>query len=167
MRNTKKCLLWITTILKELNIPFQISGGLAARAYGSTRELADIDIDIPENYFEILKDHVNQYIIFGPDNFKDENWGLLLMTLNYEEQEIDLGGAYQTKVRRSLNSKWHPIAVDFSKSIILDVLGLKLPVIPKHDLLAYKKILSRPVDIADINELSGTESTIILPMSEK
>jgi len=155
MRNTKKSLLWITGILKELNIPFQIAGGLAAKAYGSTRKLADIDIDIPENCFELLKNHVNKYIIFGPDNFKDENWDLLLMSLNHYGQEIDLSGAYQTKIRHPLNSKWHPIITDFSKSITLDILGLKLPVIPKNDLLHYKKILSRPVDIADINELSS------------
>lgn len=156
MCNTKKSLLWITNILKELDIPFQIAGGLAAIAYGAARELADIDIDIPEDQFEKLKIHVSEFITFGPTHHTDEYWDLWLMTLNHYGQEIDLSGAYQTKIRHSLHSKWHPLEIDFSKAITLDVLGLKLPVIPRDDLLAYKKILGRAVDLEDIKEINAS-----------
>lgn len=48
MKNAKAALIWIADILKKQQIRFQISGGLAAIAYGANRPLADIDIDIPE-----------------------------------------------------------------------------------------------------------------------
>lgn len=37
---------------------------------------------------------------------------------------------------------------------------LQLPVIPKHSLISYKKILVRPEDIIDINEILNHENRI-------
>jgi hypothetical protein len=153
MRDTRASLRWITDILQELNIPFQIAGGLAANAYGATRELADIDIDIPEDNFELIKDKVSDYIIFGPSHLKTTSWDLMLITLNHHGQEIDLSGAYHTKIFNPSSGSWHELYTDFSKSIQMELYGVKVPVIPREDLLAYKKILSRPVDIADVDEI--------------
>jgi len=153
MHNAKKALIWITTILKNHGIAFQITGGLAARVYGSTRELVDIDIDIPENDFDKIKDEVTPFIVFGPDYFKSEHWDLFLMTLNYHGQEIDLSGAYQTKIYDHKNKRWVTLTTDFSKVNSMNIDGLKLPVIERRELIAYKKILSRPVDLLDLEYL--------------
>jgi hypothetical protein len=136
MNNTKKALIWITNILKNHAISFQITGGLAARVYGSTRELIDIDIDIPENDFEKIKEEVKPFIIFGPSHFKSENWDLFLMTLNYHGQEIDLSGAENTKIYDNKNKAWVEILTDFSKVRYMDIEGLTLPVIEREALMA-------------------------------
>lgn len=44
--NHKKVLKQVALKLKENNIQFQISGGLAAITYGAKRPLYDIDIDV-------------------------------------------------------------------------------------------------------------------------
>src|SRR5438105_4727830 len=118
-RNTRASLVWITNILRELNIPFQISGGLAAQAHGATRELWDIDI--PENKFEILKESVRDYIIFGPTHIQEKPWDLELMTMKHYGQYIDLSGAYQVKIFNQITGDWHKIPVDFSKSITIEI----------------------------------------------
>ncbi len=41
----KKTLKWIIGIFTKHKIPFVVSGGLAARAYGSVRKLRDFDFD--------------------------------------------------------------------------------------------------------------------------
>jgi len=153
MNTAKEALAWITNILKNHSISFQITGGLAARAYGSTRKLIDIDIDISENDFDKIKDEVMPFIVFGPDYFKSEHWDLLLMTLNYHGQEIDLSGAYQTKIYDHKNKRWVSLTTDFSKVNSMNIDGLKLPVIERRELIAYKKILSRPVDLLDLEYL--------------
>lgn len=153
MRDIKNSLIWITELLKSLDIPFQLAGGLAARAYGATRELYDIDIDIPEAKFELLHPHVNPYITYGPEIYADKNWHVLLMTLNHHNQIIDLGGAHKTKIRQSESDEWHLLNTDFSTVIEQEIFGLNLPIISRADLLSYKKVLSRPVDREDINEI--------------
>ena len=54
MKDTEGALKWIVKILRDHNIPFQISGGFAARIYGSKRELADIDIDVATDRLDEL-----------------------------------------------------------------------------------------------------------------
>jgi len=153
MDNTKEALIWITNILKKHNIPFQITGGLAVLAYGSTRQLADIDIDIPEESFVKIRNEVSSYISFGPDQYKSECWDLFLMTLNYHGQEIDLSGAYSTKIYNKRDNIWVKIITDFLNVNYVNIYGIKLPVIGRHELMAYKKILARPVDLLDVEYL--------------
>jgi hypothetical protein len=78
LNDSHLALQWITNIIKKHNIPYQIAGGLAVRAYGSTRHLMDIDIDIPEQDFKNIIDDVRDFIAFGPDRFKSDTWDLYL-----------------------------------------------------------------------------------------
>lgn len=150
MNASESALVWITDIIKKHHIPYQIAGGLAVRAYGSTRPLMDIDIDIPEDDFDKILEDVREHITFGPDWFKSDTWQLYLMTLNYQGQEIDICGAYRTKIYNKLCGTWDKIITDFSKVTYIEFEGLKLPVIPRDELIAYKKILARPVDWLDL-----------------
>jgi len=150
MNASKSALEWITGIIKKHNIPYQIAGGLAVRAYGSTRPLMDIDIDIPEDDFDKILEDVREFITFGPDRFNDEIWSLYLMTLNYHGQEIDICGAHRSKIYNRLCGSWDNIITDFSKVNYIEINGLQLPVIPREELIAYKKVLTRPVDWLDL-----------------
>lgn len=47
-------LAWIAGRLRELEVPFQVVGGLAALAHGASRDLADIDVYVPEGALERL-----------------------------------------------------------------------------------------------------------------
>ncbi len=153
MSNVKEALIWITNIIKKHDIPFQIAGGLAVQAYGSVRKLIDIDIDIPEEAFEKIKNEVSSFIVFGPNQFKDQNWDLFLMTLDYQGQEIDLSGAYNTKIYDKTKQYWVKITTDFSRAQYKNIYGVSLPVIAREELIAYKKILGRPVDLLDVEYL--------------
>ena len=83
MKKTEEAFKWIVGILKGHGVPFKITGGFAARLYGSDRPLADIDIDILNEKFDEVLPAVNDYIIWGPGRLLDNNWDLLLMTLRF------------------------------------------------------------------------------------
>ena len=80
-------LQWITDYLHRHQIPYLITGGLAAIAYGSTRPLADIDLYVPEDYFHQITIFSKDYIIEGPARYRDDNWDLNLVELEYQEQK--------------------------------------------------------------------------------
>ena len=154
MKDTEKALLWIVSILNNKKIPFQISGGFAAKIYGSPRELNDIDIDILDENFPDIFEDVKQYIIYGPENYKDEKWDALLMTLNYEGQDIDITGTTNGKISNKDKSVWLQYPCDFNKVIYKEVFGITVPVIPKEDLINYKRELDGEHQLIDIEAIS-------------
>jgi hypothetical protein len=153
MKNTKAALSWIVDILNKKQIPYQITGGFAARLYGSDRALADLDFDIPEDRFADILPEVKQYVIFGPKQYKNDHWDLLVMTLEYEGQEIDIAGAYEGKLFDSAVGKWVLLPFDLSKAIPKEAFGMTVSVIPRDDLIEYKKKLGRAVDQEDVKNL--------------
>lgn len=138
------------SILTHHQIPFQVTGGLAAHLYGGKRPLLDIDLDIPEESFELILEEVRPYLVFGPELHQGDIWKVELMTLNYEGQDIDLGGAYKTQIFNSQTGAWLDSPADFSKVRMMEISGLKIPVVDAEDLIRYKKILSRTEDLEDV-----------------
>lgn len=149
-RDTIAALRWITDILHTKKIPFQITGGLAAIVYGSHRELADIDLDVPEEYFDSLVPDIQQYLLFGPEDFRDEHWDLRLMTLEYQGQLIDIGGASHAKIFDRKKGMWVNIVANVAAAETQTIFDISLPFVPKQDLLWYKSILDRDVDREDV-----------------
>lgn len=145
-----KALKWIVDILKKHSIQYQISGGFAAHLYSAQRPVNDIDIDFPEDKFDNIYDEIKEFITFGPAHYKDERWDLKLVTLNFHGQEIDIGGAYTTKIYDDTLNTWVSVPVDFSKAQTLNIQGMKVSVIDLHDLIEYKKLLSGTHQMNDI-----------------
>ena len=153
MKKTEEAFKWIIGILKGHGVPFKITGGFAARLYGSDRPLADIDIDILNEKFDEVLPEVNDYIIWGPERLLDNNWDLLLMTLQYGGQKIDICGA-EGKLRNHKTGEWKNFTTDFSKSETKEVYGILVPVITREDLIEYKQVLGRDVDRQDVEALT-------------
>lgn len=152
---TINALKWIVEILNSKNIPYQISGGFAAKMYGSGRLLNDIDIDIPEERFKDILEEVKPYIIFRPEHINDGKWDMELMTLNFKGQEIDIGGAYEAKVSNKDRTKWIPIPVDFSKVNRIELEGILVNFISPKDLIEYKQHLDGEHQLQDIKAVES------------
>jgi len=140
----KMGLEWILGIIRENNIDYQITGGLAAHLYGSEREVYDIDIEVYDIDVYKLADYCREYVIYGPERYMDENFDLLLMTLDFGGQYIDICGIETMYIRGELQG------VDLSTSVEVD--GMK--VVLKSDLIEYKRLLGREVDLVDISNIA-------------
>jgi hypothetical protein len=155
VKNTEGAFRWIVGILRTRQIPFRITGGLAAQQYGATRPLADIDIDIPSEKFEAILPAVKDYITWGPERYSDENWNLHLMTLTYEGQEIDIAGASDAKIYDVDSKSWISYPADLSQVEPYSVYGCRVPIISRRILINYKKQLGRGVDLSDVREIES------------
>lgn len=152
MKKTKEALHRIVWLLRAHHIPFQITGGFAANIYWSKRPLADIDIDLPDKYiFDILPE-VKKYVIYGPEHYHDGKFDMLLATLKYKWQEIDLGGCSDEQIYNKKHKHWENLQTNFKKITRKKVFGLMLPIIPKEELIKYKsKNLEHADDILAIS----------------
>jgi hypothetical protein len=139
----KNSLDWIINKLSDID--YQITGGLAANLYGSGREVYDIDIEVSDLDVWRLGFLCEDYIVYGPSRYVDEHFDLLLMTLKYMDQLIDVCGIDNMSIRGERQN------IDLSSAVDIGdyrVVGL-------GDLIAYKKLLGRDVDLIDIKYLSS------------
>jgi len=152
-RKTKEAFTWIVSLLRKHDIQFRISGGFAANIYGSNRPLADIDIEISDDRVLEIQKEVKNYIIYGPKRYKDLEFDLLLMTLKFRGQEIDLCGIDSLKLFNKKTRKWAKESINLSNVTRKKVYDYIVPVIPLKNLITYKKKISRDVDIQDVNAI--------------
>ncbi len=154
-KKTEKALRWILGILKKHKSPYLITGGFAAKLYGATRGLEDIDLEIPHDKFQEIIEEVRPYILLGPERFQDDNWGLIgvYVKLEYEGQKMDICDGNSLKITDHKTEKTVVNGIDFSKSTQKEVFGIKVSVIPKDILIRYKSVLGRDVDKVDIEQI--------------
>lgn len=153
MRKTREAFMWIVGILEKYDVPYRISGGFAARVYGAKRRLADIDIEIPDRRFKEILPEINKYIKEGPKRFKDKQMNTYGLSMEYKKQVIDLSGTGSEVLFDSLKKKWVKSKIDLSKVAKKKVYGKVVNVIRKKDLIAYKNMIRRDVDILDIEAI--------------
>jgi hypothetical protein len=155
-------LRWIIEICERRGIPLRITGGLAAKVYGSSRVLHDIDIDIPDEYLGLLSADVEQYYTMPLQHYKDAKWNLRLMTLDYQGQEIDVGGSQQWIANHQGN--WIKIPICFDNLQYHQIGELIMPIINPHDLIAYKQYLDGEHQQIDIQAIQATLKARTSPM---
>ena len=152
--DTERAFHWILDILAKHRVPYQVTGGMAAKIYGSNRPLLDIDIDIPEDRFAEIVVDLQPYIQLGPKMWRGEGFKVYLITLRYKGQDIDIGGAYRTQIWNRAEKRWVPCTTDLNRYSMKLVLGRRVRVIRKDDLIAYKSMLDRRVDRVDLGHLA-------------
>jgi hypothetical protein len=153
-KSTESAFKWIVGLLRENKIPFQLSGGFAARLYGANRPLYDIDIEVQDQYFDKLFPFVKDYVIYGPQRYKDSTFDVLLMTLKYDGQEIDISGCESDKLYNHDTKQWESCDTKINDVVEKKVYGLIVPVIKWQDLVEYKKKIRRPTDLEDVQAIT-------------
>jgi hypothetical protein len=153
--NIRKAFRWIVTILKERDIPFQVSGGFAAKLYGSERDLLDIDIDVHDKSIDELAPLLEEYAVFGPALYVEEGFKIKLLRLKYEGVQIDLGGSDSAELYDNDKGEYVKCDTDYFSFELLDFFDIKVPVVKKDDLITYKQQLARACDIIDLKFLKA------------
>lgn len=148
MRDTAKSFHWIVSLLGRHQVPFVITGGLAAKIYGSPRALNDIDLDIPSAAFDLIAPEVASFATYGPARYTGTKWDLPLITLDHEGQEVDIGAADDTRIHDG--AQWVEIPSGLDDAWQMELFGLTVPVIAPQKLIAYKSMLDGDHQLVDI-----------------
>lgn len=151
-----KALHWITDVLDQHSIPYQITGGLAAIAHGATRPLVDIDINMPIKEYGKIQSIIGPFSDDGIEDINHEVWQLKLVCLRYDGQVIELCDSDNMRYCGT-DGNWRNLETDFSKSVMRKVYGVIVPVMPRDQLIAYKTQLDRDVDRIDIYQMMKSE----------
>ena len=149
----KRAFNWIIDILESNNIPYLICGGLAAIAYGSVRELNDIDIYVSKCHYKQVSDQGGKFITFGPERYEDKFWSVDYVQFTYAGQKIEVGSDDNIRIFNSMNNCWEKEIMDFSQYSREILFERDVKIMKKNDLIAYKNKLGRTVDQEDIRQI--------------
>lgn len=67
---------WIVGFLRDMNIPFLICGGLAAKGYGSERDLNDIDLFVSGEHFSSVVQAGQEFVSKAAAHRQKEGWDI-------------------------------------------------------------------------------------------
>ncbi len=148
-----RALRWITDILHRRAVPYQITGGLAAKVYGSKRTLNDIDIEVPDARIVDIIEDIRQWIVLGPELYRDERWNVALVMLQYHGQEIDVCGSDGVTICDARTGHWISCASDLSLAEHHKIDDMIVPVMPPHFLATYKRMLVGSHQLIDIEAI--------------
>lgn len=76
------------------------------------------------------------------------------MTLEYQGQRIEIGGADGARYFDRRAGQWREAGIRFDASTERTIFGIVLPVMPLDQLLGYKRQLDREVDRQDVAEMA-------------
>mgnify|MGYP001591934445 FL=1 len=153
-KNAPEALKWIVDILRKNKIPFRISGGLAVRAYGSKRDLVDIDIEIRDKDFEKILPFIKKFKYVGPNKYRDDEWDTIGLAIDYKGQSVEFCGADSQKIFNKNTKIWERLESDLNDFENKIVFGIEVPIIPKKELIKYKSKIRIRVDLVDVEFLT-------------
>jgi len=130
-------------------------GGLAARAFGATRDLVDLDFYVPEAALPDLARVLAPRDRVVPTRVQSAHWDVTVLVLEIMGCRVELGAAEDAKWREARTGRWCPAGIDFTRAEIHTVLSVPTPTMPRDDLIAYKTALARDVDLLDLHDLTG------------
>jgi hypothetical protein len=159
---TINALRWIISILNKHNIPYRIGGGFAAHIYGSNRKVNDIDFSLSGEYFPIIVSETKDYITSGPKHYLNAKWDCDTLSLNYNDQEIDMTDIDTLRMSNKEQDKWFQTKDYFRKyeTVHIEFQGMTIQLIDPRDLVAYKKELADENHMYQMSDVEAVEKYI-------
>jgi hypothetical protein len=158
-RDLSDALSWLSELLTDLDLPYQVVGGVAATCHGATRPLADIDLYVSdEAALDRLAAASGAHLVQPPRHHHDEHWDLTFLKLERGGFQIEAAAAASAKVWDGRVEAWKPAGIRFDRSEDREIAGVVVPIMPRGQLMDYKGGLGREVDRLDLEEMGRAHS---------
>ena len=151
-----KALAWIVGVLDRHGVPYQVVGGLAARAYGATRPIFDIDLYVPFDQAREALEEISPHVVWGPEHHADEEWDLTFLKADFGGQRVELGDSSgDPKFSERETGRWVAQRIDYAAGVRVELIEVRAWVMPEAELVRYKLLLGREVDLEDVGGILG------------
>ncbi|MEX2472491.1 MAG: hypothetical protein WEA34_09945 [Gemmatimonadota bacterium] len=94
--------------------------------------------------------------VWGPEHFRDENWDLTFAKLEKHGVQIELAEAEGARYYSPSAGRWLNQDIVFNASEKRVAFGVELEIMPKDQLVEYKRALDRAVDRLDLAEIADS-----------
>lgn len=154
--NHRRALLALLAVLQHHAIPYQFTGGLAGNIHGSRWPLHDIDIDAARADIPTLIGALDSLVLRPFSRFVDEEFDLYLATIQIAGVEVDISQVEEAFVYA--HGERMPLTTDLRRAEIRSFEDHMVSVQPLDDLIAYKEMIGRTQDLADLRRLQKQQS---------
>lgn len=148
----RDALITLVDALRDAGVPFQATGGLAGNLHGSQWPLHDLDFDVPRAALPVVAARFRGAVVAGPAPYRDAEFALELLTLRIGTVEADLAAADSIRLIDP-SGREHLAPTDLSAAVPRVFEGRVIPTMPLASLIAYKRIIGRRADLADLERL--------------
>jgi hypothetical protein len=149
-----RCLL---DILEEAGACYQFTGGFAGNLHGSGWPLHDLDVDVAQADIARVAELLRPYTTRPLGLYLDPEFELQLLRAEIAGVEIDVSQAEEAYARAG--GRRVPLGTTLLHRERVRVLGREVWVQPLAELIAYKELIGRSADVADLRALPGSGAT--------
>ncbi|WP_201262719.1 nucleotidyl transferase AbiEii/AbiGii toxin family protein [Deinococcus aerius] len=137
-------------LLNERQVRYVVAGGFAIAAHGTPRYTKDLDV-----WVEVSPENAER-LLLALDDFGMASLGLtsadleerdMVLQLGYEPNRIDI-------LTGLTGVEFHEA---YPRRVLLQLGELRVPFLAREDLIANKRALGRPRDLADIEDLQADD----------
>ena len=143
----------LVSFLDEAAACYQFSGGFAGNLHGSRWPLHDLDVDVAKQDLPRLAEFLQPYIYHPLSQYEDEEFRLHLLRAKFEGVDIDVNQAEDAYGRSG--GQWVPLGTDLAHRQRVPLLDLHVWVQPLEALIAYKELIGRSADVAELRTLQN------------
>ena len=147
----ERALRRLVGILNEAGACYQFTGGFAGNLHGSAWPLHDLDIDVAQKDLPRLSELLRPYTIWPLGLYVDDEFELQLWRGEIEGVPIDVSQAEEAFAR--VGGQRVPLGTSLLQRQRVTVLDLEVWVQPLAELIAYKELLGRQADVAELRTL--------------
>jgi hypothetical protein len=141
---------WLADLFRDRDVRYAAAGGLAARAWGATRPLVDLDFYVHAEDLDRVESDLAPYVVEPLSKLVNDHWDLSLIRLEYAGVPLELSVGEGAKYREAQSGAWHDACPDFDDCPERELFGTRVRVMNRDDLVEYKRRVDRAVDRADI-----------------
>jgi hypothetical protein len=149
----QRALRRLVGILEAAGVCYQFTGGFAGNLHGSLWPLHDLDIDVARSDLPRLAELLAPYTTQPLGLYVDDEFELQLFRAEIEGVAIDLSQAEEAYARAG--GRRVSLGTTLVHRQRIPVLDLEVWVQPLEELIAYKELLGRSADLAELRGLQA------------